>query len=248
MVTKRKSTASTTNKDLEAKIAELEGKLSQLSSKLGQKPAGQGQTAPPPQSKPAQASKPAPQTQAAPPVTRETLIERVPMGVWHERKTKTPAYVPENPRAWARRHAEGADCPTQPWALQKAKITGYTAPSNKYFATRQRLAYHPQATSFTGYGISLGNGASKAQAKVAPPPPPAQVRTVPKESASSGYGSAKKQSLENYERDYLARLDQQERESQELHQAAAELAAKRRASSGSTSSGGPSRGSLPKGF
>ena len=239
---KRKSTASTTNKDLEAKIAELEGKLSQLSSQLGQKSAGQSQTAPPPQ------SKPAPQAQAAPPVTRETLIERVPMGVWHERKTKTPAYVPENPRAWARRHAEGADCPTQPWALQKAKITGYTAPSNKYFATRQRLAYHPQATSFTGYGISLGHGASKAQAKVAPPPPPAQDRAVPKESASSSHGSAKKQSLENYERDYLARLDQQERESNELHQAAAELAAKRRASSGSTSSGGSSHGSLPKGF
>ena len=162
MATKRKSKAST-KKDLEAKIAELEGKLSQLSSQLGQKPAGQTHTAPPP--KPAQAStqasKPAPQAQAAPPVTRESLIERVPMGVWHERKTKTPAYVPQNPRAWARRHAEGADCPTQPWALQKAKITGYTAPSNKYFATRQRLAYHPQATSFTGYGISLGHGATE---------------------------------------------------------------------------------------
>ena len=163
MATTRKSKAST-KKDLEAKIAELEGKLSQLSSQLGQKPAGQTHTAPPP--KPAQAStqtsKPAPQAQAAPPVTRESLIERVPMGVWHERKTKTPAYVAENPRAWARRHAEGADCPTQPWALQKAKITGYTAPSNKYFATRQRLAYHPQATSFTGYGISLGHGTGKA--------------------------------------------------------------------------------------
>ena len=110
-----KSTASKTKKDLEAKIAELEGKLSQLSTQLGQKPAGQAQTAPPPQSKPTPPpqSKPAPQAQTAPPVTRETLIERVPMGVWHERKTKTPAYVPENPRAWARRHAEGADCPTQ---------------------------------------------------------------------------------------------------------------------------------------
>jgi len=172
LATKRKSTASTTKKDLEAKIAELEGKLSQLSTQLGQKPTGQAQTAPPPQSKPTPPpqskptpppqSKPAPQAQAAPPVTREILIERVPMGVWHERKTKTPAYVPENPRAWARRHAEGADCPTQPWALQKAKITGYTAPSNKYFATRQRLAYHPQATSFTGYGISLGQGTGKA--------------------------------------------------------------------------------------
>ena len=246
MATKRKSTASTTKKNLEAKIAELEGKLSQLSSKLGQKPAEQAQTAPPP--KPTQASKPAPQAQAAPPVTRESLIERVPMGVWHERKTKTPAYVPENPRAWARRHAEGADCPTQPWALQKAKITGYTAPSNKYFATRQRLAYHPQATSFTGYGISLGHGAAQARAQVAPPPPQAQDRTVPKESGSSGGGSAKKQSLEKYEQDYLARLDEQEREARELQQAAAELAAKRRASSGSTSSGGPARGSLPKGF
>jgi len=245
LATKRKSTASTTKKDLEAKIAELEGKLSQLSSQLGQKPAGQAQAAPPP--KPTQASKPAPQAQAAPPVTRESLIERVPMGVWHERKTKTPAYVPENPRAWARRHAEGADCPTQPWALQKAKITGYTAPSNKYFATRQRLAYHPQATSFTGYGISLGHGAAQKQTNVAPPPPPAQSSTLPKESGSSG-GSAKKQSLENYERDYLARLDEQEREARELQQAAAELAAKRRASSGSTSSGSSSRGSLPKGF
>lgn len=246
MATKRKSTASTTKKNLEAKIAELEGKLSQLSSQLGQKPAGQAQTAPPP--KQTQASKPAPQAQAAPPATRESLIERVPTGVWHERKTKTPAYVPENPRAWARRHAEGADCPTQPWALQKAKITGYTAPSNKYFATRQRLAYHPQATSFTGYGISLGHGAAQARAQVAPPPPQAQDRTVPKESGSSGGGSAKKQSLEKYEQDYLARLDEQEREARELQQAAAELAAKRRASSGSTSSGGPSRGSLPKGF
>jgi hypothetical protein len=246
LATKRKSTASTTKKDLEAKIAELEGKLSQLSSQLGQKPAGQTQTAPPP--KPAQASKPAPQAQAAPPVTRESLIERVSMGVWHERKTKTPAYVPENPRAWARRHAEGADCPTQPWALQKAKITGYTAPSNKYFATRQRLAYHPQATSFTGYGISLGHGAAQARAQVASPPPQAQERAVPKESGSSAGGSAKKQSLEKYEQDYLARLDEQEREAQELQQAAAELAAKRRASSGSTSSSGSSRGSLPKGF
>ncbi len=251
MATKRKSTASNTKKNLEAKIAQLEGKLSQLSSQLGQKPAGQSQTAPPPQSKPApqtQASKPAPQTQAAPPVTRESLIERVPTGVWHERKTKTPAYSPENPRAWARRHAEGADAPSQPWALQKAKITGYTAPSNKYFATRQRLAYHPQATSFTGYGISLGHGTAKAQAK-APPPPPQHNRSLPKESSgSSGGGNPKKESLENYERDYLARLDQQDRDAEELHQAAAELAAKRRASSGSSSSGGSSRGSLPKGF
>jgi len=190
------------------------------------------------------------QQQAEPPVTHETLIERTTVGLWHDRKTKTPAYVSENPRAWARRHAEGADCPTTPWALQKEKITGYTAPSNKYFATRQRLSYHPQATSFTGYGISLGHGVSQAQAQAAPPPPPpAQDKAVPKESGSAGGGSSKKQSLEDYEKDYLARLEQQDREDHEFHRAAEELAAKKRTESGSSSSSGSSaRGSLPKGF
>ena len=245
MATKRKSTQST-KADLEAKIAELESKLSQLSSQLAQKPAGQAQNAPPPH-KPAESQKPASQAQAAPPVTRESLIERVSVGVWHERKTKTPAYVSENPRAWARRHAEGADAPTTSWTLQKSKIPGYTAPSNKYFATRQRLAYHPQATSFTGYGISLGHGVAQKKTNISPPPPPAQSSTRLKESGS-GSSSSKKHSLEEYEKQYLARLDEQERESRELHQAAAELAAKRRAKSGSSSSDGSAHGSLPKGF
>jgi hypothetical protein len=254
LATKRKSSKTSTKKVLEAKIAELEGKLKQLSSQMAQKPAGQAQTAPPPKpaekAKPTEAPKPAPQQQAAPPVTREALIEQIPVGIWHDRKTRTPAYVPENPRAWARRHAEGADAPTTPWALQKSKIPGYTAPSNKYFATRQRLAYHPQETSFTGYGISLGHGVSHTQTQSAPPPPPPpQDRAVQKETSSYRGGSSKKQSLEDYEREYLARLDQQDREAEELQRAAAELAAKRRAGSGSSSSSGSStRGSLPKGF
>jgi hypothetical protein len=257
LATKRKSSKTTSKKDLEAKIAQLESKLQQLSAQVAPKPAGQAQTAPPPPPKQAEAPKPASQQQAQAPVTRETLIERTSVGIWHDRKTKTPGYVPENPRAWARRHAEGADAPTTPWGLQKTKVPGYTAPSNKYFATRQRLAslpggrlsYHPEVTGFTGYGISLGHGASQAQAQVAPPPPPAQDRAVPKETSSSGGGSSKKSSLEDYERDYLARLDAQDREAEELHQAASELAAKKRAESGSSSSSGSStRGSLPKGF
>jgi len=162
---KTKKTTRKTNKDLEAKIAELEGKLSKLSSQLAPKPAEQAKAppppppkaSPPPPPKPAEAPKPAPKAEAAPPATLESLYESVPVGVWHERKTKTPAYVSENPRAWARRHAGGADAPTQPWALQKSKITGYTAPSNKYFATRQRLAHHPHHPdkNFLGYGISI---------------------------------------------------------------------------------------------
>ena len=273
MATKRKSTKSTTKKDLEAKIADLEAKLSQLSAQVSQKPSGQAQTAPPPAPKPAQtkpaepakpaetakpaeAPKPSAQTQAPPPVTRETLIERVPVGNWNERKAKTPGFVAENPRAWARRHAEGADAPTTPWTLQKSKTPGYTAPSNKYFATRQRLAslpggrlkYSPEV-NFTGYGINLGHGAAQAQTQVSPPPPPPkQDRALPKGTVSSSGGSSKKTSLEEYENDYLARLDKQDREAREFQQAAAELAAKKRAETSSSSSGSSARGSLPKGF
>jgi len=255
LATKRKSTKSKTKtktkKDLESKIAELEAKLSKLST-VGQKPSGQAQTAPPPPpkpaetAKPAEAPKPSTQTKAAPPVTLETIIERVPMGNWNAQKAITTGYSPDCARAWARRHPDvGGEVPTTSWTLQKATITGYTAPSNRYFATKQRLAYHPPATNFTGYGVSLGHGAAQSQA---PPPPPQQDRAVPKETGSSGGGSSKKSSLEEYESDYLDRLDAQARESQEFNQAAAELAAKKRAESGSSSSGGSTKGSLPKGF
>jgi hypothetical protein len=137
--------------------------------------------------------------------------------------------------------------PTTSWTLQKSKISGYTAPSNRYFASRQRLAYHPSSTSFTGYGVQLGHGTAQVQTQ-APPPPPQQDRAIPKETGSSGGGSSTKTSLEEYEADYLARLDQQDREAREFQAAAAELAEKKRAESGSSSSGGSAKGSLPKGF
>jgi len=146
---------------------------------VAQKPAEQAKApppppkaSPPPPPKPAEAPKPAPKAQAAPPATLESLYESVPVGNWNERKTKTPSFVSENSRAWARRHATEADAPTQSWILQKATITGYTAPSNKYFATRQRLAhhpFHPENKNFLGYGISVGTGQGQAQS--APPQP-----------------------------------------------------------------------------
>jgi hypothetical protein len=171
------------------------------------------------------------------------------MGNWNLKKGITTGYSPENARAWARRHPDvGGEVPTTSWILQKATITGYTAPSNRYFATKQRLAYHPPETSFTGYGVNLGHGAAQTQAQAPPPPPPKEDRALPKESGSSGGGSSKKSSLEEYENDYLDRLDAQARESQEFNQAAAELAAKKRAESGSSSSSGSTKGSLPKGF
>ena len=244
---KRKSSRKT-KKSLEAKIAQLEGKLSKLSAQQGQKPAEQAKAppppppkaSPPPPPKPAEAPKPAPKAQAAPPATLESLYESVPVGNWNERKAKTPAFVPENPRAWARRHATGADAPTQSWILQKAKITGYTAPSNKYFATRQRLAhhpFHPENKNFLGYGISLGHGTAQTQTQSAPPPPQQTQGKLPKGTAASsgGTGKSRQQELEDYEKDYLARLDMQEAESvAEVEQTQASSSQK--------------HGSLPKGF
>jgi len=182
MATKKRQTKKKqTKKDLETKIAQLEGKLAKLSSQVTSKPAETAKAPPPPPPKPAETAKAPPppkpaETKAAPPATLESLIESVPVGNWNERKTKTTGFVPENPRAWARRHATGADAPTQSWSLQKATLTGYTAPSNKYFATRQRLAFHPHHPdkNFLGYGISL-------TAAQAPPPPKSSKRgSLPK--------------------------------------------------------------------
>ena len=173
MATKKKQT----KKDLEAKIAELEAKLSQISGQLAQKPAeAKAAPPPPPPPKPAETAKPSEppkpaEKPAAPPATLDSVIEAVPMGNWHEQKTKTPAYVCDNPRAWARRHPRVAEVPTTNWSLQKSKIPGYTAPSERYFASRQRLAYHPPQLSFRGFGASVG------QSQAAPPPPPPKPAT-----------------------------------------------------------------------
>ncbi len=184
MATKKRQTKTKqTKKDLETKIAQLEAKLSKLSAQVASKPAET--KAPPPPPKPAETAKAPPppkpaETKATPPATLESLYESVPVGNWNERKAKTTGFVAENPRAWARRHATGADAPTQSWSLQKAVIAGYTAPSNKYFATRQRMAFHPHHPdkNFLGYGISLAAGQAQASA---PPPKKSSARgSLPK--------------------------------------------------------------------
>jgi len=243
MATRKKQT----KKSLETKIAQLERKLAQLSAQVASKPAET--TSPPPPPKPAETAPPPPppkpaETKAAPPATLESLYESVPEGNWNERKTKTPAYVPENPRAWARRHATGADAPTQSWILQKATITGYTAPSNKYFATRQRMAFHPHNPdkNFLGYGISLGHAAAQTQTQSSPPPPPPQ-QSLPKETTSSaGSKKSRQEQLADYEKDYLARKGSQYEVEQEAPEAAKAEAAQSKASASK------SQRALPKGF
>ncbi|MEE8178873.1 MAG: trans-sialidase, partial [Nitrosopumilaceae archaeon] len=106
---------------------------------------------------------------------------------------------------------------TTSWTLQKSKITGYTAPSNQYFANKQRLAYKNPASSFTGYGVTLGHGQTQTQSAPPPPPPP---QPQPQQTASSGSGKSKKQLLEEYEKDYLARMGHEQTEAATQAQAA----------------------------
>ena len=242
-----------TKKDLEAKIAELEAKLASISSQAGET----AKKAPPPPPKPAEgkkaeAPKPA-EEKATPPATISQALENAwrsyPESSTHDYKKKTTGFSPSPNRYYGRLHAPVGTVQTSDWNLQKAKVTGYTQPSNQYFATRQRLAYHPADKNFTGYGLVVEGAAAESQQ--APPPPPQpepQAEQAQQTTASSGGGS-KKSDLESYEAEYLARLKQNEKEHEELMRAAEELAAKRRAESGGSSEqAGSSKGTLPKGF
>lgn len=232
MVTKRKS-RKPTKQDLEKKIAELEAKLASVSSQIEGKPT---KTAPPPP----KTEKPPPpqvQPQAGPPATISQALENAwrnaPMSSTHDYKKKVTGFSPNPNRYYARRIATIGRAPTEDWNRQKAKVTGFTQPSNQYFATRARLAYHPSDKIFTGYGMRVEGVAAQAQTQQAPPPPPpppqAQQSAPPPQQTSSrsGSGKLKQQQLEEYERNYLARLEQQRIEDEEIRRAAKELAAKR---------------------
>ena len=185
-------------------------------------------------------------------------------------KTKTPGYSPSPNRYYERLHAKRGTAPTSDWNLQKAKVTGYTAPSNNYFATRQRLAHHPADKNFDGFDYKIAGvpeaGAAKPQQQQAPPPPPPPPKpkgTLPKGMSPPppppqqqqqqapppppAQDQSKKDDLAAYEAEYLARLDREAQEAAELAQAAAELAARKRAEAEQAPSRKP-KGTLPKGF
>ena len=188
-----------------------------------------------------------------------------------EYKAKTPGYSPSPNRYYERLHAKRGTAPTSDWNMQKANVTGYTAPSNNYFATRQRLAFHPADKNFDGFGYKVaGTAPEKAQSgQQAPPPPPPPPKPKPKGTLPKGMSppstppppqqqqapppaadSSKKDDLAAYEAEYLERLDRQAREAAEFAQAAAELAARKRAESSKNQQApaGKQRGTLPKGF
>ena len=243
-----------TKKDLESKIAQLEAKLSKLSSEVSGK--AEAQKAPPPPPKPEAKPEVKPEAKpevkpeikappkpaeekAAPPATLaqalENLWQNYPMSNTHDFKAKVTGFSPNPNRYLGRRTAPGGTAPTQNWNLQKAVVTGYTACSNQYFATRARMSYHPADKNFTGYGLQI-EGAT-AQTQSAPPPPPPPPPQVQQTTASTGGGKSSKQAeLEAYEKDYMTRLANQEQEQAK----AAETA--------STSQPSSKAGALPKGF
>ena len=256
-----------TKKDLEAKIAQLEAKLTKLATQIETKPPEPkpAETKPPEpkkdtlpkgsQPKPAEVPKPA-ETAKQPPATFNEALEDAyytsPMSDYHKYRASAPGYSPRPNRYYVRLHAPVGKVPTTNWNDQKAAVTGYTAPSNQYFATRQRLAYHPADKTFGSFsGVAMTvEGVSIQEKKQEPPkeaPKPKGTAQSPPPSTTNTQSKSKSQQLEEYEKDYMQRLEQEEIEQkkayeEQLKTEAAEVEAKSQASAGSA------RGSLPKGF
>ena len=219
MAAKRKAS---TKEDLESKITELEEKLSKLAEQLEAPAPKPAEVKPaevkPAEVKPAEAPKPT-ETTTQPPVTYQAALEDAyynsTMTDTHKYKAMTPGYSPAPNRYYVRQHAPVGKVPTSNWNDQKAKVSGYTQPSNQYFATRARLAYHPADKtfgSFSGVNMSVEGVEIKAQ-QTPPPEPPKPAETTTQQapppqqsSSSSNTGKSKQQVLEEYEAEYLNRV------------------------------------------
>jgi hypothetical protein len=207
------------------------------------------------QPKPTEVQKPA-ETAKQPPATFNEALEDAyytsPMSDYHKYRASVPGYSPRPNRYYVRLHAPVGKVPTTNWNDQKAAVTGYTAPSNQYFATRQRLAYHPADKTFGSFSsvAMTVEGVSIQEKKQEPPkeaPKPEETAQSPPPSTTNTQSQSKAQQLEEYEKNYMQRLEQEEIEQKKAYEEqvkieAAEVAAK------SQSSAGSARGSLPKGF
>ena len=192
------------------------------------------------------------ETKAQPPSTIQAALENAyqnaKMTDFHWYRAHVTGYSPAPNRYFVRRTAPVGKVPTTNWNDQKAKVPGYTQPSNQYFATRPRLAYHPADKTFGSFsGIAMTVDGSVAQTQKAPPPPKPSKGTLPKDaeqhqvSSSSGNSEkSRKEQLEEYERDYLQRIEQQRIEDEQSYQEAVEDAVQSRTNA--------THGALPKGF
>jgi len=247
-----------TKKDLEDKIAELEAKLNQLSEQLTSKPA----ETKPAEVKPAETAKPkdtlpkgsTPKPQEAPkpaetkPTTLQDALENAYMNAamtdFHQYRAKVTGYTPAPNRYFVRGYAPVGKIPTKNWNDQKVTVTGYTQPSDQYFATRPRLAYHPPQKrfgSFSGVAMTVQGVALKATAQEAPKPQVSE-QAPPPQTAPNNDGKSKQDKLSDYESDYLKRLEQQKID--DAKAAVEEAAAEAQAKVSANTKGG----ALPKGF
>ena len=135
--------------------------------------------------KPADAPKTA-ETKAQPPSTIQAALENVyqnaKMTDFHWYRAHVTGYSPAPNRYFVRRTAPVGKVPTTNWNDQKSKVPGYTQPSNQYFATRARLAYHPADKtfgSFSGIHLTVDGSVAQSQTYQAPPPKPSSG-TLPK--------------------------------------------------------------------
>ena len=127
------------------------------------------------------------------------------------------------------------DVPPANWNDQKAIVTGYTQPGNKYFATRQRLAYHPRDKTFQPeIAVSAGSGGASTQ--TAPPPKPVETASPPPPPQKS----SKEKELEAYEKEFLVR------HAKEQEEKAKKAEAKKQAKSSAQAAS--AKGAMPKGF
>jgi len=210
--------------------------------------------------KPQDVPKPA-ETTSQPPATVQEALENAyytaPMTSFHDYRAKVTGYSPAPNRYFVRRSAPVGKVPTRNWNDQKATVTGYTAPSNQYFATRARMAFHPADKTFGGFsGINLTveGVTEQLQTQQAPPPEPPkpkrgtlpkgmeQTQQAPPQQTDYGgnEGKSRKDQLEDYEKNYLQRIEQERIEQEKAYQET--LAAEDR------STAKPKSGALPKGF
>jgi hypothetical protein len=138
------SSAKSTKKDLEAKIAELEEKLAKLANQIESAPTPQV-TTPPPAPKPqvqtpppAPASKPAPAPTTKPQGTLPAGFKPAPAPAPEPKpQVQTPPPAPK-PAAeevvpvWE----QWKSAPTSDFHQYRAKVTGYSPAGNRYFASK----------------------------------------------------------------------------------------------------------------
>jgi len=212
--------------------------------------------------KPVEAPKPA-ETASKPATNVQEALENAymtaPMTSFHDYRAKVTGYSPAPNRYFVRSTAPVGTVPTTNWNDQKVKVPGYTQPSNQYFATRQRLAYSPPGKTFgTFSGVNMTVQGITEQAsepqKVDPPKPKGtlpkgfeqsqQTQQAPPPQTSSTYAETKsrKEELEDYENDYMQRLEQERIDDAKAYQEMIAAEAKAKASAQQ------SRGTLPKGF